>query len=1213
MWRSRPVFISSTFADMQAERDYLRTRVFPELEERLRARRRNLEWVDLRVGVVTASERDEHVRELHVLKVCLDEVRRCRPFLIVLLGDRYGWVPPEDRIKSAAEEASAGFSANVAGRSVTDLEIEFGVLLDPEQQQRSFFYFREPLPYADMPAEISALYSEDYASDAAKADRKERLAALKNRIVRQLGSRVRRYAVCWDAAQQHIAGLDAWGRTVLEDVWRELEAETRADATAADIPWQQAERDALDDFIDDRSRDFVGRQALMARLSNLCLSPAVGGASWGACITGDPGSGKSALFGALHRVLGARDVFLLAHASSASVAAASVDSMLQRFIGELAGALGTDPGLTDNADPDTVDATFARLLGQMAQKQRVVVLIDALDQFENTTRGRFATWLPRLWPANARLVATAIASDGTKAVGERPGVEALSLPPLDATEARDIVVGICRRYHRTFEPEVIEGLLAKRAAGGPVWGNPLWLVLSVEELNLLDADDFARAQRDYAGTPAERLRALMLDTIASFPVDIPGLYAHTFARAEELFGAGLTRGFLGLIAVSRAGWRESDFRLLLPRATGENWDELKFAQLRRLFRGQMRQRGALARWDFSHAQMRAAVRAKLAPWSISEKSLHTVIADRLLSCSPNDPLHISETMVHLLGSEDWQRAVGYYADETLTPAELDGATRVLADEVITATASTGDPNRMPRVMRLLDAASLDQDIAANTADRIFRDLHTIIEARASIDARLPVYRWGQETLERRAAIEPRNGLWLRILSHADRSIGNMLLAKRDIGAALDNYNKGLALAQRLANGAPDEMDFKYNLAMADGSIAETYRIQGNLHRARDSYRAGIALLDSLVASGKVEKSWQHDLAVQQLRLGKILETCGDLTEALARFKESFAVMRRLAAAEPHDTRLQDNLSASCNAIAQILLKQGDSQGALKNYQAALIIAERIASSDPTNINLQHALSVCLSSVANAQVKVPGNRNAALTSSRKSLKIIERLVAADPARDAWHRDMTRTLRVIGRILLDQHDLEQALAHFKAALAVIRRRMPAGDDNSYWLEDLCDTHFCIGDAQLAQGVLASALVSYLTAAGIQERLCAADPGNAEFRFRLANMRGKIGDTLLSQGNLNEALESYLDATAVMDRLVASDPQNALWQSNLASVLGNLGILYQLLGKPAESALSLRRGIAIAESLLRKRPDDANWRGYITKSRELLLRIEPKSRGS
>ena len=37
-WRARPVFISSTFKDMQVERDYLRSHIFPRLEERLRAK-----------------------------------------------------------------------------------------------------------------------------------------------------------------------------------------------------------------------------------------------------------------------------------------------------------------------------------------------------------------------------------------------------------------------------------------------------------------------------------------------------------------------------------------------------------------------------------------------------------------------------------------------------------------------------------------------------------------------------------------------------------------------------------------------------------------------------------------------------------------------------------------------------------------------------------------------------------------------------------------------------------------------------------------------------------------------------------------------------------------------------------------------------------------------------------------------------------------------
>ena len=42
VWKSRPVFITSTFQDMQAERDHLRRFVFPALEEWLLTKRRHL-------------------------------------------------------------------------------------------------------------------------------------------------------------------------------------------------------------------------------------------------------------------------------------------------------------------------------------------------------------------------------------------------------------------------------------------------------------------------------------------------------------------------------------------------------------------------------------------------------------------------------------------------------------------------------------------------------------------------------------------------------------------------------------------------------------------------------------------------------------------------------------------------------------------------------------------------------------------------------------------------------------------------------------------------------------------------------------------------------------------------------------------------------------------------------------------------------------------
>ena len=182
-WQTRPVFISSTFKDMQAEREYLMHVVFPRLAEELRKGRIQLQPIDLRQGVETVDLPSEEAREQLVLKVCLEEIQRSRPFLIVLLGDRYGWVPPEERMAAAAQEVGFG-KCDVRDKSVTALEIEFGILQQsPEQRRRSFFYFRDPLSYSLMPENIRADFNDEFSPDQPTKDRHGRLQALKRHFV----------------------------------------------------------------------------------------------------------------------------------------------------------------------------------------------------------------------------------------------------------------------------------------------------------------------------------------------------------------------------------------------------------------------------------------------------------------------------------------------------------------------------------------------------------------------------------------------------------------------------------------------------------------------------------------------------------------------------------------------------------------------------------------------------------------------------------------------------------------------------------------------------------------------------------------------------------------------------------------------------------------------------------------------------------------------
>ncbi|MCM8625990.1 DUF4062 domain-containing protein [Accumulibacter sp.] len=284
-WLSRPIFLTSTFRDLQAERDWLGQRVFPELQERLRGRRVILEPIDLRLGVDTAAIADEGQRELQVLQVCLAEIERSRPFLIGLIGERYGWIPPPERMQAAAAEA--GFTGEVAGKSVTELEIAYGVLASPAQQRRSYFYLREALPCGEMDPAVAADYAETFACDAGAPERADKLAALKARLAEELPDRLRSYRATW--AGETVSGLEAFGEQVLADLWHELDRESRDRIGAPAPTWQESERETLQEGLDWRASGFIGRQAEVERLERLCLDPGSDGRAL--CLSGEGGAG----------------------------------------------------------------------------------------------------------------------------------------------------------------------------------------------------------------------------------------------------------------------------------------------------------------------------------------------------------------------------------------------------------------------------------------------------------------------------------------------------------------------------------------------------------------------------------------------------------------------------------------------------------------------------------------------------------------------------------------------------------------------------------------------------------------------------------------------------------------------------------------------------------------------------------------------------------
>lgn len=92
-WKTISIFVSSTFSDMQAERDYIRKYTIPLLEEYFNPKHISIKFIDLRWGVNTRDGNIED-REEEILRVCFNEIQRCRPFFLGLIGDRYGTIAP---------------------------------------------------------------------------------------------------------------------------------------------------------------------------------------------------------------------------------------------------------------------------------------------------------------------------------------------------------------------------------------------------------------------------------------------------------------------------------------------------------------------------------------------------------------------------------------------------------------------------------------------------------------------------------------------------------------------------------------------------------------------------------------------------------------------------------------------------------------------------------------------------------------------------------------------------------------------------------------------------------------------------------------------------------------------------------------------------------------------------------------------------------------
>jgi nephrocystin-3 len=151
--RNVRIFVSSTFRDMNNERNYLMGVIFPELIRIARKRNINVSIIDLRWGITD----EEALKKL--IDMCLSQIDNSRPHFIGIIGDRYGYIPKKEIINRATipnTEQKHKWAEN--NYSITHIEMDYGVLSKPEMDKFAYFYFKSLNRKPDNQKDAEKLY-----------------------------------------------------------------------------------------------------------------------------------------------------------------------------------------------------------------------------------------------------------------------------------------------------------------------------------------------------------------------------------------------------------------------------------------------------------------------------------------------------------------------------------------------------------------------------------------------------------------------------------------------------------------------------------------------------------------------------------------------------------------------------------------------------------------------------------------------------------------------------------------------------------------------------------------------------------------------------------------------------------------------------------------------------------------------------------------------
>ena len=348
------IFLSSTFSDMDDERSAL-VKLFHKLKLEANQRNVSLTLLDLRWGVT-----DEESRTGKVLSVCLNEIENSHPFFIGLLGSRYGYTPKASELEKNPDlkERYPWIKEDISdGMSITEIEIQYGVLRNHEEVDAAFFIKNTP----DM------LPDDD-----------NKLTTLKSTIRKQKHFPVGKYKSIPHLCEQ----IEKMVMDLLDKYFKD-----------SDNTRLGRERNIQQAYINSRHRFYISRKKDFNRLNRFLNSD-----ERNLVVTGKSGIGKSALIANWLKDLGKNRSLpynIIYHFVGNSFGGNSYNDVLQHISDELFELYDGFELRTGNNE--SLKEKAQRYMTEAVQKggKPMLIVIDGINQIDDSAQSKLLNWLPQ--------------------------------------------------------------------------------------------------------------------------------------------------------------------------------------------------------------------------------------------------------------------------------------------------------------------------------------------------------------------------------------------------------------------------------------------------------------------------------------------------------------------------------------------------------------------------------------------------------------------------------------------------------------------------------------------------------------------------------------------------------------------------------------------------------------------------------------------------